>query len=316
MPQTDSIGLGAIRYALPDTAIDLAAAAATGLLDTPAAVLEEFGFRRLHVSARPAHELALDALRRLLDDEKVDPASVDALFYSGAIPDSHFIGNGGGPLDGFSYPLGYLQYECGLVNAAAIGVSQGGCTGLMTAVALAADHLRANPAARRAVCVSADVLPPGAKREIIYNVVSDGACALLVERDAARSRILAHRRVTKGYYWNAGASRNEIVAAYFPTARAVVRDTLAALGLQPADVALVLPHNVSLRSWQILLPMLDIPADRLFAGNIARIGHVIAADNFINLADAREARRVAPGDRILLFTFGFGASWACMVLEA
>jgi 3-oxoacyl-[acyl-carrier-protein] synthase-3 len=158
-------------------------------------------------------------------------------------------------------------------------------------------------------------LPANAGREIIYNVISDGACALLVERDG-RPRILAHRQITKGYYWNAGANRNEIVAAYFPTARALVRETLSALHLSPDDIALVLPHNVSLRSWQILLPMIGVPIERLFSGNIARRGHVIAADNFINLKDAFDAGRIQQGDRLLLFTFGFGASWACLVLEA
>ncbi|MGH9204008.1 MAG: 3-oxoacyl-[acyl-carrier-protein] synthase III C-terminal domain-containing protein, partial [Vicinamibacterales bacterium] len=168
----------------------------------------------------------------------------------------------------------------------------------------------------RVLCVSADVLPVDRKREIIYNVISDGACALLVERDAVRNRILAHRRVAKGYYWNATTSKNEIVAAYFPTARTVVGDTLDARGLTANDIALIVPHNVSLRSWEILLPLLGMSPDRLFADNIAAKGHVIAADNFINLRDAQDRGRIAAGDRLLLFNFGFGANWACLLLEA
>ena len=56
--------------------------------------------------------------------------------------------------------------------------------------------------------------------------------------------------------------------------------------------------------------------DRLFADNIAAKGHVIAADNFINLKDAGDRGRIADGDRLMLFDFGFGASWACLLLEA
>jgi 3-oxoacyl-[acyl-carrier-protein] synthase-3 len=312
----DSIGLAGIAYALPETTVDLPTLADRGLLESPASVLAEFGFCRVHTSDRPAHELALDAVNRLLAGTGVDPETIDAIFFAGAIPSSHYIGGGESPLAGFNYPVARLQYECGLMNATALGLGQGGCTGLMAAVALAADHLRANPSARRIVCVSADVLPAGSKREIIYNVISDGACALLVERGAVRNRILAHRRITKGYYWNASASRNEIVAAYFPTASTIVRDTLADLGIDAGGISAVIPHNVSLRSWQILLPMLGVPIDRLFADNISRKGHVIAADNFINLRDAADGGRIRPGDRLLLFTFGFGANWACMVLEA
>jgi len=314
-----AIGITAIAYALPATTLEVRELAERGLLESPASTLLDFGFARVHVSDRPADELALEALRELLQASGAEPESIDALFYAGAIPESHRVStapSGSRRLDGFSYPAARLQYECGLMRAAAVGIGQAGCAGLMSAVALAADHLRANPGARRALCVSADVLPPGSPREIIYNLVSDGACALLVERDAPRNRLLAYRQVTKGYYWDAAANRNELVAAYFPTARNLVRETLAGAGLTTADVALVVPHNVSLRSWQILLPLVGIASDRLFADNIAAKGHVIAADNFINLKDATDAGRVRPGDRLLLFTFGFGANWACLVLEA
>jgi 3-oxoacyl-[acyl-carrier-protein] synthase-3 len=308
-------GIAGIAYALPEATVDVEALAGSGLIESPAAVMRGFGFDRVHVSDRPADELALQALAELLHANDVDPESIDALFYAGAVPESHRVGAATGHLHGFCYPAARLQYECGLTRAAVIGVGQAGCAGLMSAVALAADHLRANPGARRVLCVSADVLPPGAPREIIYNLVSDGACALLVDRGAERNRLLAYRQATKGYYWNA-AERNELVAAYFPTARSLVLETLAGLGLAAADVALVVPHNVALRSWQILLPLVGIDGDRLFADNIAAKGHVIAADNFINLKDAADAGRVRPGDRLLLFTFGFGAHWACLVLEA
>ena len=329
-----AIGITAIAYALPEHALDVASLSARGLISSSAEAMRDFGFDRVLVSDRPADELALAALRDLLRESGVDPESIDALFYAGALPASHRAAGGGGTaevahaapttvpgagaalLDGFSYPAARLQYECGLMRAAVVGIGQAGCAGLMAAVALAADHLRANPGARRVACVSADVLPPLAPREIIFNLVSDGACALMVERDAGRNRLLAYRQVTKGFHWDAGANRNELVAAYFPTARTVIRETLSAAGLAAADVALVIPHNVSLRSWQVLLPLVGIGLDRLFADNIAAKGHVIAADNFINLRDAAAAGRVRPGDRLLLFTFGFGANWACMVLEA
>lgn len=300
---------------LPDTTVDLPTAAARGMLDSPAAVLEEFGFHRLHISEEPAYALAFAATRRLFDEHHVDPESIDGLWFAGALPSSHALDDGS-PLSGFNYPAARLQYECGMMRATVGGVSQGGCAGLMTAIAQAVDHLRANARARRILCVSADVLPAGAKREIIYNVVSDGACALVVERGEGHYRILTQARINKGYYWHATRKRNEIVASYFPTARTLILDLLAEAGLKPDQIAVVIPHNVSLRSWHILLPMVGIPQAALFADNIAAKGHVIAADNFINLTDARAAGRIGDGDRLLLFTFGFGASWAGMVLAA
>jgi 3-oxoacyl-[acyl-carrier-protein] synthase III len=312
---TPPIGLTAVAYVLPPAFVSLGELEARGLLVSPAAAMEEFGFRGVHVSDCPGDELALEALQRLVTEAALDPESVDLLLYAGAIPESQRVA-AGGPLEGFTYPAARLLYEAGFARATAIGISQTGCTGLMTAVALAADHLRAHPESNRVMCVSADVLPDGMPREVIYNLISDGACAVLVERDAPRNRILAHRQIAKGYYWNPGACQNELIAAYFPTARTLLREMLEDLRLAIDDIALVVPHNVSLRSWQILLPLVGLPIDRLFADNIAAKGHVIAADNFINLRDAWDKQRVRAGDRLLLFNFGFGANWACLALEA
>jgi 3-oxoacyl-[acyl-carrier-protein] synthase III len=309
-----SIGISAISYVLPGRLVPLEQLARDGKLETPVDVLRDFGFEGAHVSTVPADELALQALARLLADTGLDPESVDALFYAGAIPGSHAVPTGA-PLQDFSYPVARLQYECGLINATTNGIAQTGCTGLMAAIDLAAAYLVANPFTHRVICVSSDVLPPGAKREIIANVISDGGCAVLVQRHAPRNRILASRRINKGYYWDASARTNEIIAAYFPTARAIMLETLTAVGLNPDDLALIVPHNVSRRSWAILLPLAGLPMHLLFDDNIRCKGHVIA-DNFINLKDAWTSGRLHRGDRALLFNFGFGAAWAVMILEA
>jgi 3-oxoacyl-[acyl-carrier-protein] synthase-3 len=195
------------------------------------------------------------------------------------------------------------------------GVSQTGCLGLFRAIALGSDFLQAHPAATRILAVSSDVLPAGAPREILYNVISDGACAALVERNAPRNRIVASRHLTKGYYWDPAARKAEIVAAYFPTARAIVCETLAGARLSPSDIDWIIPQNVSARSWEILRDLLALPRAKLYDANIASKGHVIAADNLINLHDAAADGCLRAGDTLLLFNFGFGANWSCMVLE-
>lgn len=309
--------LPAIEYALPSCRLSLADLERDGRLESGASRLAAFGFAHALVSDRPADALAQAALTTLLERHAIDPESVDALFYAGALPASHACAtvNDPGWLDGFHYPAARLQYDLGLVNATACGIGQVGCLGLMSAIGTAIDWLAARPDASRALAVSADVLPPGASREILYNVISDGACAVLVERGSGPNRIVARRQVTKGYYWNARTHRNEIVAAYFPTARAVVTDLLRERGLGLDDIARVIPHNVSRRSWEILLGLLPLPIERLYADNIAAKGHVIAADNLINLKDATDGGAVRPGDRLLLFNFGFGANWMAWVVE-
>lgn len=309
-----SPGIAAIEYSLPSQSLSLCELAQAGLLTSAPEQLREFGFERCYVSDVPAEELALRATAQLLKSTGVDPESISLLLYAAAIAPGHQIA-GEQFLAHFNYPASRLQYELGLIRAVAFGISQAGCMGLTYAVQCAADFLAANTDAERVLCVSTDVLPQGAPREILYNVISDGACALLVERNCSRNRILAHRAVTKGYYWDCVNRKQEIMAAYFPTARNLITDTLASAGCCAEELRLVLPHNVSQRSWEILLGLIALGKDQLFWDNIARKGHVIAADNWINLKDATQLNRLKPGDKFLMFNFGFGANWAATVLE-
>ena len=45
-------------------------------------------------------------------------------------------------------------------------------------------------------------------------------------------------------------------------------------------------------------------------------GHTLAGDNFINLRDALDSGTISPGDRLLLFAYGFGAHWTSLAVEA
>ncbi|HJR59895.1 MAG TPA: 3-oxoacyl-[acyl-carrier-protein] synthase III C-terminal domain-containing protein [Vicinamibacterales bacterium] len=305
--------IAAIEYALADHAVTLEELAEQGRLSSRPEALRSFGFDRAWVAGQERDQLATRAVGRLLENTGADPASIDVVLLAGATPASHATSES--LLGGFSYPAARLQYDFGLTNARTIGVSQSGCLGLMTAVSLGRALLAADGTIARVLCVSSDVLPAGSTREILYNLISDGACALLLERGDGPNRLVAERQITKGYYWDCDARRNEIVAAYFPTARTIIMETLASSGLAGDDIALIVPHNVSLRSWEILLKLTGLPPDRLYSDNISAKAHVISGDNFINLKDASAQQRLTKGDRLLLFNFGFGASWACMIVE-
>jgi 3-oxoacyl-[acyl-carrier-protein] synthase-3 len=155
-----------------------------------------------------------------------------------------------------------------------------------------------------------------AGREAITNCTSDAACALLVESSGMHNRIVGSATVTKGYYWEAEAMRDEVVASYFPTAVNVIRRAVADAGWSPRDVDWIVPHNVSTKSWEILSRLAALPNARVWDDNIARIGHTLAGDNFINLRDALAGGAITPGDKVLLFAYGYGAHWTGLALEA
>jgi 3-oxoacyl-[acyl-carrier-protein] synthase-3 len=320
------VGIDAVAYWLPEYSPTLVELEQRGALRGPASTLASFGFERARVAEHESHvDMAVSAVRQLLDETGTPPDEIDLVLYAGALTSSTTMECAPAPegsvlqmrdlMDFFKYPASRLQSEFDLANATVAGVDQQGCAAIFSAVRLARATLLAEPDVRTVLCVSADRLPNGSSREVVYNLVSDGACAMLVRRGATQNRIVAMHQVTKGAFWDSGSLENEIIAAYFPTARTVIEDTVRKAGVTLDDIRWIIPHNVSLRSWQILLGLVGVPREKLFSQNIGRVGHTIAADNFINLRDATDAGLLRKGDLLLLFTFGYGLNWSCMVLE-
>lgn len=320
------VGITAVTYWLPEASPTLEELEQCGALRGAASTLASFGFRHARVAGTESHvDMAIHAARALLDETGTAPDEIDLVLYAGALTSSTTMECRPAPagsvlqlrdlMDFFKYPVSRLQSELDLTSAAVAGVDQQGCAAIFSAIRLARATLLAEEDVRTVLCVSADRLPHGSPREVVYNLVSDGACAVLLRREPVRNRILATHQVTKGAFWDSGSLENEIIAAYFPTARTVIEETLRKAGVSLDDIAWVIPHNVSLRSWEILLGLVGCPREKLFSRNIGRVGHTIAADNFINLRDATDAGVLRSGDLLLLFTFGYGLNWSCMVLE-
>ena len=316
-------GISGIAYSLPAQRRSLSELAAAGQLQSDSSLLAQFGFDGVHVADEETpYSHALAAATRVLAEQHVPPDRIDQLIYCGT--SALAFSPRGSATDAacrlattrrFQYPATKLQYNLGLERAAAIAVDQRACTSLFAAVRLARAAITAGDA-RRVLCVSAEFFPECAGREAIFNVTGDAGCAVLVDGAAHRNRIVASAESTKGYYWDADALWNEIIASYFPTAKHVIDETLHRAGWSREDVTWVIPHNVSVRSWQILLGLVGIPRARLWDRNVARIGHTLAGDNFINLRDAIDAGSVRPGDRLLLFSYGYGAHWTALAVEA
>jgi 3-oxoacyl-[acyl-carrier-protein] synthase-3 len=321
-----AVGIEAVSYSLPANTLTLDELGERGALHSSPAALASFGFRHVRVAERESHlDLALQAARSLLRETGSDPEDVDLLLFAGGLSSSSTMMRAPAP-DGavlhlstvaemFQYPASYLQTELGLANAAVAGIDQQGCASLFSAIRMARAILMAEEDKRSILCVGADRLPAGAPREMVFNAMSDGAAAVLVRQGSPRNRIVACHQVTKGALWETAGLEAEIAAAYFPTARSVILETLRRADVTLDQIRWVIPHNVSLRSWEILLGLLGMPKEKLFSANIARLGHTISADNIINLRDATEAGLLARGDFLLLFTFGFGLNWSCMVVE-
>ena len=319
-----SPAIAGISYVFPACSRSVRQLAGDSMLESSAETLEAFGFSNVHVgTSETPYDLAREAASRLLAENSIEPDSVGLLIYGGTPGTMAFstadkadsASAGFCTTDRFKYPSARLQYDLGLTSASVFGLDQLACTTLLGAVRIARS-LCMTEGIERAVCVSSEFFPMHAGREAIFNCTSDAACAVLVEREGARNKLVSGSTVTKGYYWNTDAMRDEVVASYFPTARFVAARTIENAGWKPADVDWIMPHNVSMRSWQILSGLLRLPNAKLWSENIARHGHTLAGDNFINYRDALDAGAIEAGQRVLLFSYGFGAHWTGLAVEA
>jgi 3-oxoacyl-[acyl-carrier-protein] synthase-3 len=264
--------------------------------------------------------MAFEAAQQALADAGLAAADVDLLVWASARPENHVRpGCEHDPaspdlFDGFRYQSGWLQEAIGLDNADVIAVAQQGCSTMFSALRTARAILATEPERTHALCVAADVLPHGATREILYNVISDGACAVVMSRGCERDRWRGFRQISRGYYWDPVERAPEIMASYFLIGRQVIQELLQANGVTPDEIDVVVPTGVNRTSWDVMLHLMGIPADRLYVGSES-FGHTISADSFIHLEHLRRSGRVEPGALVLMFTYGFGSSWCALLLE-
>lgn len=318
-----TVGLRGIAAVLAPAWRSLAELEAACLLTSRAETLAGFGFEGAHIcDPDDLQWLALDAARGALNDAGVEPDEIDAVIWASARTENHVLrrtpAENCSPLfellGGFRYACGWLQDSLHLRNATAMAVAQQGCSTMLSALRVARSLIVAEPdRCRHVLCVGVDALPDGAPREILCNVISDAACAAVVSRDCATERWLGFHQISRGHLWDTPSCDGEIVASYFVVARQLIHELLEANRLHPRDVDVVVPTGVNGSSWELLLHLAEIPQERLFSAGT--FGHTMTSDSLLCLESLRRSAAIPSGSRLLLFTFGFGASWSGLLLE-
>ncbi len=94
----------------------------------------------------------------------------------------------------------------------------------------------------------------------------------------------------------------------------VIHEALAANGLTPGDIDLLIPHQANLRISQLVAMGLELPEGKMF-NNIERYGNTTAASIPIALHEAVLAGKVRPGALVCLAAFGAGFTWAAALMR-
>lgn len=94
----------------------------------------------------------------------------------------------------------------------------------------------------------------------------------------------------------------------------VIMEALAANGLKPSDINLLVPHQANLRIAQFVQQTLKLRDDQVY-NNIQKYGNTTAASVPIALCEAYEMGKLKDGDLVCLAAFGSGFTWASAVLR-
>ena len=86
------------------------------------------------------------------------------------------------------------------------------------------------------------------------------------------------------------------------------------VGMTPADVDLLVPHQANIRIVTAAAKRMDMPMEKVYV-NIDRYGNTSAASIPIALAEAWQQGRIAPGNIVVTVGFGAGLTWAANVIR-
>jgi 3-oxoacyl-[acyl-carrier-protein] synthase-3 len=294
--------------ALPDTVVTNAALEAR--LDTSDEwIVTRSGIRERHIGGTVS-SLATDAGRRALERAALAPAEVDLLVLATCTPDlavpatsaavHHALGLSGGAFD---------------VNAA--------CAGFVYALVAAYGAVDA-AGVRHVLLIGADIVsritdPDDRATAVLF---ADGAGAVVLEASADGGLLSVDLGVDGSGHdlltcAHGGYMAMEGKEVFRRAVRITVDSASSALeraGLTCDDIALFVPHQANLRIIEAVATRLGLPMDRV-AVVVDRMGNTSSASIPLALADAADAGRLRPGDRVLLSGFGAGMAWASAVVR-
>ncbi len=94
----------------------------------------------------------------------------------------------------------------------------------------------------------------------------------------------------------------------------VIMEGLAANGLQPSDIDMLIPHQANLRISQFIQKKFGLSDDQVY-NNIMKYGNTTAASIPIALTEAWEQGKIKSGELVVLAAFGSGFTWGSVIIR-
>ncbi len=282
--------------------------------------------RRISEQGETTTSLGTRAAQKALDVANVLPSEIDLIIVATATPEHAFPST-----------ASLIQDLLGATNAAAFDLSAA-CTGFIYGIDMAVSKIQ-NGTVRTALVIGTETLSrviDWADRGTCI-LFGDGAGAVVVQGSDTPGGVLSSILRSDGSGWDMLTlptvssrdtylqdGKHEMHRIYmdgrgvyrFATnvIGEVIKQALAEVGLTPADLSLVIPHQANQRIIDHAAKVLKIEPEKVYS-NIARYGNTSAASIPIAMVEAFDEGRIKPGDIIALVGFGGGLTWGATVIE-
>ncbi len=283
--------------------------------------------RRVVEPGTPLSALAEPAARQCLERAGVAAADLDGIIVA-TISGDHVMPT----------TANLLQHRLGATRAWGYDLANA-CNGFVAALSTAAAFIESGRA-QRILVIGGDIMSTLVDYQDRNTCIlfGDGAGAVLVEAGPADGRgILGFELHSDGsgggelMIPSSGSARptspealaqrlqyvkqngRTVFAAAIRRMAEVSESLMRTLGIAPADIGLLVPHQANLRILEPTAGRLGIPLDKVVI-NIERMANTTAGTIPIALADAFASGRLANGSRIMLVAFGGGLTWGACYL--
>ncbi len=305
-------------------------AALEAMVDTSDAwITERTGIRERRIAGKgqATSDLAYEAARIALVRAGMQAGDIEVIIVATIMGDMPFPST-----------ACFLQQRLGASRAVGFDINAT-CSGFLYALCIADGFIRSGMYRRilvvgaetlskatdwkdRSTCVlfgdgaGAAIVEAGGEDEGILSISihSDGGMSDLIHIPAGGSRNPASATTVRKRMHYIRMKGNETFKVAVRTLEDVALKTLAENGLQPSQLALLIPHQANLRIIQATAERLGLPMEKVFV-NLDRVGNTSAASIPIALDEALTDGRIRRGDYILLEAFGGGLTWAAALIK-
>lgn len=331
MPGTIFLGTG---YSVPDRVVENEEL--TQWWDTSDEwIRERTGIVRRHwvePGQEAGSDLAVKATRSALEHAGMEASEIDCIIYATLSPDYFFPGGGV-----------YLQRKLGIPGIPAMDI-RNQCTGFLYGLSVADAWIRTGQY-RRILLVGTEVHstgmdfgPNGRDLGVLFgdgagvailgptedpgrgvlstHLYADGQHAemLWCESDAsANAPRISHQDLDEGKQYPRMQGRQVFKHAVTRMPESV-HAALAANGLTPEEIDLLIAHQANLRINEMVAQQLGLGEDRYY-NNIERFGNTTAATIPIAIDECVRSGRLGQGDLLVLTGFGSGFTWGSAVIR-